>query len=287
MRKRANIIVRIFYSVIFIAIIAYIGGMYYYPDVVANIIPYRFYTVLTDSMEPTIPTYSMVCSKEITQDETLKKGDIITFYADRFGKEIILTHRFNKIEESKTGETLYRTNPDGEEENLDIYETKRSDIIGTYVFHIPYVGKVLLFLKSPFGFIMYGEFIIVWLINVTLRSRWKEKEAIEEEVHRKYKKTLDHHARKHAFVLANIQFDEEDGALLVSGEIRNRNKFSVHYVVAEIDLYDEHHQLLKRERIYVVDRAYLMPRERRNFMFTLLEVEGYETCEIRIQRYKK
>ena len=146
------------------------------PKKVNNIIHYKFYTVLTSSMEPTIPTYSLVCVRTFKEDEVidLNSQQIITFNANRFGENIIITHHFNKTEVDENGNIIYRTNAEGAE-NLDAYKTKRSDLIGTYIFHIPYIGKFVLFLKSKFGFILYGELTIIFLINNLIRARWEEK----------------------------------------------------------------------------------------------------------------
>ena len=147
------------------------------PEKINNIIDYKFYSVLTNSMEPEIPTYSLVCIKKFKKDEIidLKPQQIITFHANRFGENIIITHHFNKTEITEDGTIIYRTNAAGKE-NLDNYETTRDDLIGTYIFHIPYVGKFILFLKSKFGFILYGELIIIFLINSLIRTLWEEKE---------------------------------------------------------------------------------------------------------------
>ena len=114
-------------------------------------------------MEPKIPTYSLVLVKKFETDEDIQlhPQQIITFHADRFGQRIIITHHFNKTERTDEGITIYRTNAEGKDQ-LDIYQTTREDLIGTYLFHIPYIGKIILFLKSKFGFILYGEFLIIF-----------------------------------------------------------------------------------------------------------------------------
>lgn len=157
-------------------LIIYIISIKLVPEKVNNIIDYKFYTVLTNSMEPTIPTYSLVCIKKVKEDEVLNLNSqqIITFNANRFGKNIIITHRFNKTEIDENGNIIYRTNAEGSE-NLDVYKTKRSDLIGTYIFHIPFIGKFILFLKSKFSFILYGELATIFLIDNLIRTRWKEK----------------------------------------------------------------------------------------------------------------
>ena len=165
-----------FYLII-IFLILFILIMLITPEKINNILDYKFYSVLTNSMEPEIPTYSLVCIKKFKKDEIidLKPQQIITFHANRFGQNIIITHHFNKTEITEDGTIIYRTNAAGKE-NLDNYETTRDDLIGTYIFHIPYVGKFILFLKSKFGFILYGELIIIFLINSLIRTLWEEKE---------------------------------------------------------------------------------------------------------------
>lgn len=80
----------------------------FWPEKTSQFIGYRFYTVLTDSMEPIIPTHSLVFSKRIDEDEPLQPDTIVTFHANRFGKDILLTHYFKKTQ-VKDGITYYRT----------------------------------------------------------------------------------------------------------------------------------------------------------------------------------
>lgn len=175
MKILKKFIIKFFYVVI-IFLILYIVTMIIAPEKVNNILSYKFYTVLTNSMEPEISTYSLVCIKKFEKDEfiDLKPQQIITFHANRFGTDIIITHRFNKIEKSEDGTVIYRTNAEGKD-TLDYYQVKRDDLIGTYIFHIPYIGKFILFLKSKFSFILYGEIIIILLIEALIKSLYQEK----------------------------------------------------------------------------------------------------------------
>lgn len=164
---------KLFY-LLFIFLILYILIMTFLPEKINGIINYKFYIVLTNSMEPRIPTYSLVFVKKFTKNETinLKPQQIITFHAKRFDQNIILTHYFNKTEIAEDGTIIYRTNSSNKE-NLDNYRTERDDLIGIYIFHIPYIGKFILFLKSKFGFILYIELTIIFLINYLIRLLWK------------------------------------------------------------------------------------------------------------------
>lgn len=174
MKILKKFIIKIFYVVI-IFLILYIVTMIIIPEKVNNILDYKFYTVLTNSMEPKIPTYSLVCIKKFEKDEIidLKPQQIITFHANRFGEDIVITHHFNRTEKTEDGTVIYRTNTEGSD-ILDYYQITRDDLIGTYIFHIPYIGKFILFLKSKFSFILYGEIIIILLIEALIKSFCKE-----------------------------------------------------------------------------------------------------------------
>ena len=144
------------------------------PDAYKQIVPYQFHYVLTNSMEPTIATHSLVLVKTCDDNMQIKKDDIIVFLATRFGEKMTIMHRFSHTEMNEEGEIVYKTRPEGSN-TPDIYETKREDILGVYLWHIPYVGKFILFLKSAFGLIWICQIIVILLINALLSARWEEK----------------------------------------------------------------------------------------------------------------
>lgn len=162
--------------------IGIVAMSYYFPEQVNDLIPYRFYTVLTNSMEPTIPVESLVLVRHYHPNESihLQPDDIITFHADRFGHDIVITHRFAHTELDEEGNVIYRTRAE-DAENLDAYMTQKKDLIGSYVFHIPYAGRYLEFLKSKHGLILYGEYATILCINFLIRAIWEEKENANEE----------------------------------------------------------------------------------------------------------
>lgn len=146
-----------------------------FPEKFQEIMPFRFYNVLTNSMEPKIGVHDLVLVKNYHQEMDLKENDIITFKADRFGESIIITHRFSHIEVNENGEKIFKTHPE-QSATFDPYETKSEDILGVYVMHIPYAGKLILFLKSGFGLVWICEIIVILLIKATIKVRWQEKE---------------------------------------------------------------------------------------------------------------
>lgn len=166
---------KIIHRILIIELIFCFALIIYFPEQITKFTGYRLYTVLTNSMEPTIPTYSLVLTKLIPINEDIQPNTIVTFKANRFGDDILLTHYFRKTETSQDGNLYYRTQAEGKD-NYDSYETSREDIVGKYVGHVPFIGKIFLFLKSDYSYIWYGEVLIIMLINKLIQAKWKEKE---------------------------------------------------------------------------------------------------------------
>ena len=99
MKEKVRKFSKLAYWLILGMILMYIVGMQFYAQEITDFIGYRFYAVMTDSMEPRIPTYSMVLTKTIDENESIAPGEIITFKVQRGEQEIVLTHHFNKTQE--------------------------------------------------------------------------------------------------------------------------------------------------------------------------------------------
>lgn len=171
----------VFWLAMSMAVLYLLAGLFL-PETARQYLPFRFYTVLTDSMSPHIEPMSLVLVRQIPPeaDLELEPEQIITFRADRFGQQIIQTHRFSHTEwDDELGQTVYRTHPQ-QTTDLDFYKTIREDILGVYVFSVPYLGKFLLFLKSRWGLLLLGEELIIFLVNQLVKSRWAEQEAKEQ-----------------------------------------------------------------------------------------------------------
>ena len=101
-RVKPKIVNWIFRFISFV-LFCYILGMLFFPDTMINLTGFQFYTVLSGSMEPKIPTYSLVLSKNIKSDDELVPGTIITFHANRLGEDTVLTHTLAKTEVESDG----------------------------------------------------------------------------------------------------------------------------------------------------------------------------------------
>lgn len=170
----------LFWLVLGLMSLCLLAGLFL-PRTAERFLPFRLYTVLTDSMSPDIPPMSLVLVRQLPSDAPLElePEQVITFRAERFGTEIIQTHHFSHTEwDEELGQTIYRTHPQNTKD-LDFYKTTRDDILGVYVLSVPGLGKLLLFLKSPWGLILLGEEFLIFLANRLLRARW-EKDAAEK-----------------------------------------------------------------------------------------------------------
>lgn len=176
-KKIIKIITRITLSVFLLLIL----GSQLFPEQFSSLFKVKAYVILTDSMEPNIPTYSLVVNKTLDKNDKINKNSIVTFKIKRNKEDTYLTHYYRQMEQGSDGNTYYRTQPQGVKDQYDPYYTKRSDIVGTYLFHIPFIGKTILFLQSKFAWIYYSILIIIFFINWTLRSKWKEEENKESK----------------------------------------------------------------------------------------------------------
>lgn len=281
-------IIRMIFIIIMLFSIVGILWLNFQPQIFYKTIGFRFYVVLTNSMEPIIPTYSVVFTKVIDNQEPIEPNTIVTFEANRFGEDVLLTHYFRKTQE-KDGITYYRTQGATAPE-YDNYETQRSDIVGEYVFHVPYVGKVILFLQSPFGYVMYGELAVIFLVNKLVLAKWEEKDKKKQEErllgHQTVRKKQKKHKRKRKSVsIKEVSIQEEDGIKKIKGIVTSSMKKPVRFVVARLALYDEQKVLVKEDRWYLVGKEELHTNEETAFEYIV--DENIADFTIDIIKYKQ
>ncbi|QPS33609.1 signal peptidase I [Brevibacterium casei] len=104
-------------------------------------------TVITGSMDPTIPPGSQVIVKPLTpaQAQNLRTGQVITFQIESGGDEVV-THRIISVDE-ENGETVYRTQGDANAA-ADPDPVRAVQVRGLVRYHVPLVGYVAT-LTSP------------------------------------------------------------------------------------------------------------------------------------------
>lgn len=157
-------------SLILVVVLVYCVCMWIFPQQVTNLVGFRFYTIVTGSMEPTIPTGSMVLVKSLAPGEDPQVGGIVTFKATRLGDPIVLTHYLREIQVEDDGQVRYITRGENTDHDDD-YVTHREDLLGTYVFHMPFLGRLGQFLRSTQALFMYLMIGVILLIYYVLSLR--------------------------------------------------------------------------------------------------------------------
>ena len=146
----------------------------------------------TNSMEPTINVGDLVVSVVCNDKTEINNGDIITYYYQRVGKQITITHRVIEINDD-----YYITQGDNREVSIiPDKEITKDKILGKMVFRIPKIGKIIDFCKTKLGFFLCIVIPLVVLIVIKLLEFIKtkpkyisnsEKEEIIKEYLDKYK----------------------------------------------------------------------------------------------------
>ena len=138
--------------------------------------------VLTDSMKTndndSIKSGDLIFAKKVDTN-TLKKGDIILFYSR--GSTVI--HRI--IGQTKEKEFITKGDANSSE---DIDPVAKTRIVGKYIGRLPFVGRVVLFSKTPLGMLCFIglPLLFIWVVNIL--SKRQEKKVGDEENERDEKK---------------------------------------------------------------------------------------------------
>jgi signal peptidase len=214
--KKINIkLVSIFWSivqtVIVVALVAVTIVSFAYKLPILNRLGLTFYTVVSGSMEPTIPTGSLIYSGKFRLDD-LKKGDVITFtLTNKDGRSSVVTHRIDEVKKTeiitftadkksqKITKISYVTKGDANG-SADQEEVLPNQILGKYQWGIPKLGYVAIFAQTQNGFlslvVLPALVLIIWeIISVIVHFKGKYKKKSEEEIE-KLKKELEKTKRK-------------------------------------------------------------------------------------------
>lgn len=150
-----QVLIGVFFGLLIVLSLTYIVSMKLNPTDAPKFFGYKPYVILTNSMVPTLPVGSLVIDHAIDEDDPIPENTPITFKAELQGKEVFVTHYFRYIDTSD-GYDRYMTQGEGYQEGqYDEFEIHREDIVGTYAFHIPYLGRIAMFLQSPAALTMF------------------------------------------------------------------------------------------------------------------------------------
>ncbi len=124
------------------------------------------YSVISTSMDPTIPKGSLTINQEETFKE-LDDKDIITYKL--LNSEVFITHRITSIDK----ETEMITCKGDANEVVDPNDVSYSlQYKSSVLFYIPYLGYIAYFAKT-----IYGRILLITLIMVLVAIIYKKKKA--------------------------------------------------------------------------------------------------------------
>lgn len=136
-----------------------------------RLLPYRTFTVLSGSMEPSIPTGSMIFDREIDAAD-LARGDVVTFHPPGQPDKLV-SHRIVRVEETKRGSFLVtRGDANGVVDDWRIPAQGRGL---RYEFHVPYLGYVVGGLLTPVGRVVALTLAALWLGGLALWTIWRPR----------------------------------------------------------------------------------------------------------------
>lgn len=148
-RKICNFLIGIIIAVLAVLAILLLGP---------RVMGYQGFAVLSGSMEPGIPVGSIVFSKEV-DPATLEVGDVITY---QLGSDTLVTHRITQIDEENQQVVTKGDANDSEDGSPVAY----SQIAGRMDIHIPYLGYITIYIKTPVGIgVICGVLIALILLN--------------------------------------------------------------------------------------------------------------------------
>ena len=112
--------------------------------------------VLSGSMEPELPVGSLVSTEEIPFDQ-LEIGDVITY---QLMDRVMVTHRVSEIN-YETREIITK----GDANNaVDAAVVTEQQVIGKVDYHIPYLGYLSIYIKTPLGIMVVCGILVVLIV---------------------------------------------------------------------------------------------------------------------------
>jgi len=129
----------------------------------------RMCAVVSGSMEPNLPTWSLSFVSTRTKYEDLKVGDIVVYNRESDGKRII--HRVIEI----TEEGIVTK---GDHNKIDDGVSVTPDnLYGRHLFYIPKVGKLPMLIHTPAGIAVVGALLALLIISTVADERKARKRA--------------------------------------------------------------------------------------------------------------
>lgn len=127
--------------------------------------PFNLYVVESGSMEPAIPTGSVVITIPLKKDQYIFNDQVISFQKPQSNNALIL-HRIYRVTDSGI------ITKGDHNQNVDPWYLNNSLITGVYSTHIPFLGYIPLFFRSPFLFALMLTMPLAIILLIIYRALW-------------------------------------------------------------------------------------------------------------------
>jgi signal peptidase len=144
------------------------------PKNTLDVFQVKSYIAKYDTMEPTIKPYDLVFINKVDADE-LNDGDMVTLLVsfNNSPDMTLVTYYIHDIWEDES-EVFFRIVAEDGTPMTRIYS--EDQIIGGYSFRIPFAGRVVEFVKSPFGIgAIVVNILIITTVVILVKSGKKNK----------------------------------------------------------------------------------------------------------------
>lgn len=177
----ANLINIVSLGIIALAVLVLLNVVMTRSGEVPSMMGYSVFRVMTGSMEPTIPTNSVIVTHAVEPGE-IGVGDVISYFSrDPALNGAVNTHRVMEV--STDGDTIiFETRGDANNAN-DLYPPSADEIIGKVVFSSHFLGVVVRLISNPLVFfpLILLPLLIVLILNLVKACRMAASIARQEE----------------------------------------------------------------------------------------------------------
>ncbi len=155
-------------------LVAVMGALMWGP----HLTRYKTDIIIGQSMEPTIPLYSVIVVEPVDPGD-LRRGDVITYeQPDVPGRKV--THRVVGVERSESGSPVFRTKGDNNDAR-DPYETTYEDTGYRVKTHVPHVGWLMIKAQTRWARVLLVVIPVLLLLTQFLRWVWRDEREDDED----------------------------------------------------------------------------------------------------------
>ncbi len=196
-KSQFNLIKTILFYIFTFILLIYVALSLFVPDKVIDVFRFQITTIsrLTESMKPTIEPGDIIVLRKISEDN-IEENDVISFYNYARGRtqnneevwvKIRIVHRLLEIKDDGSyitaGDNNFNSNDELiidtiYDEHGEITTLTYDQVIGLYVFRVPFVGTIVNGLRNPVlvGLLIVNVSIVVFIVKYIKHSSSKTDE---------------------------------------------------------------------------------------------------------------